>query len=61
MNKVYIVQVQGWGDDEDAMYNVGAFSTRAKADKHVKQLVKQALADGLDDVVTDVEVITVDA
>jgi hypothetical protein len=61
MKKVYIVQVQGWGDDEDAMENMGAFSTRAKADAHIKQLLKQALADGLDDVVTDVEVMTVDA
>ena len=61
MKKVYIVQVQGWGDDEDAMENMGAFSTRAKADAHIKQLVKQAHADGLDDVVTDVEVMTLDA
>ena len=61
MQKVYIVQVQGWGDDENAMYNVGAFSTRAKADAHIKQLLAEAHTDGLDDVVTDVEVITVDA
>ena len=61
MQKVYIVQVQGWGDDEDAMYNVGAFSTRAKADAHIVELVAQAEADGLEDVVTDIEVITVDA
>jgi hypothetical protein len=61
MQKVYIVQVQGWGDDEDAMYNVGAFSTRKKADAHIEALLAQAAEDGLDDVVTDVEVITVDA
>ena len=61
MQKVYIVQVQGWGDDENAMYNVGAFSTRAKADAHIKQLLAEAHTDGLTDVVTDIEVVTVDA
>ena len=61
MQKVYIVQVQGWGDDEDAFYITGAYSTRAKADAAVAQLTADALADGLEDVVTDVEVVTVDA
>jgi hypothetical protein len=61
MQKVYIVKVQGWGDDEDAFYNTGAYSTRKLADKAIKKLLKQALADGLDDVVTDVEVISIDA
>jgi len=61
MKTVYIVQVQGWGDDEDAMYNVGAFSTRAKADAHIKQLIADAETDGLTDVVTAIEPVTVDA
>jgi hypothetical protein len=61
MKKVYIVRVQGWGDDEDAFEITGAYSTRAKADAAVAQLIADALADGLDDVVTDVEVVTVDA
>ena len=61
MSKVYIVKVRGWGDDEDAMENIAAFSTLKLAEKHVKQLVKQAEADGLTDVDTDVEVMTLDA
>lgn len=63
MKKVYIVQVEGWGDREDAMYNMGAFSTRKLADAHLETLLQQWEADGgdRDDVVTDVEVITVDA
>ena len=61
MQKIYIVQVQGWGDDEDAFYTVGAYSTRAKADAAVAKLTADALADSIDDVVTDIEVITVDA
>jgi len=60
MQKIYIVQVQGWGDDEAAFYNTGAYSTKAKADEALAQLVAQAQADELD-VVTNMEVITVDA
>jgi hydroxylamine reductase (hybrid-cluster protein) len=61
MSKVYIVKVQGWGDDEDAFYNISGHSTRKLADKALKELLKQAKADGLDDVVTDVEVLSIDA
>lgn len=61
MQKVYIVQVQGWGDDEDAMYNVAAFSTRARADAHMAELIQQSRDDDMGDIVTDIEVITVDA
>ena len=61
MKKVYIVQVQGWGDDEDAFEITGAYSTRELAEAAVTQLVADALADGLDDVVTEIEVVTVDA
>jgi hypothetical protein len=61
MQKVYIVQVQGWGDDEDAFEITGAYSTRELAESAVRQLVADAEADGLDDVVTEIEVVTVDA
>lgn len=61
MQKVYIVQVQGWGDDEDAMYNVSAHSTREKAEDAMHVLIADAHDDGLTDVVTEIEVITVDA
>jgi hypothetical protein len=60
-NKVYIVQVQGWGDDEDAFYITGAYSTRELAEAAVTQLTADAEADGLTDVVTDIEVVTIDA
>jgi hypothetical protein len=59
--QVYIVQVQGWGDDEDAMENVGAYSTRKLAEQALADLLVQAEADGLTDVVTEIEVLTVDA
>jgi len=60
MNKVYIVKVRGWGDDEDAMENIAAFSTRQLAEAHIEQLTADAQADELE-VDTDIEVMTIDA
>ena len=61
MSKVYVLQVQGWGDSEDAFYNTGVFSTRAKAAAAEKQLLKEAAADGLPDAVTQIEALELDA
>ena len=46
MSKVYIVQVQGWGDSEDEFYNVGAYSTRARAEAALEELLDQWEDDG---------------
>lgn len=63
MSKVYIVQVLGWGDSEDEFYNMGAYSTRAKAEAALEELLVQWEEDGMDrdDVVHEIEVVTVDA
>ena len=63
MTKTYIVQIEGWGDSEDEFYNMGAYSTRAKAEAALEELLVQWEADGgdRDDVVYEVEVMTVDA
>ena len=63
MQKVYMVQIQGWGDSEDEFYNVGAYSTRARAEAALEDLLVQWEADGgeRDEVVHEIEVITVDA
>ena len=61
MSKVYVLQVQGWGDSEDAFYNTGVFSTRAKALSAEKQLLKEAAEDGLPDAVTQIETLELDA
>ena len=63
MSKVYIVQVQGWGDREDEFYNMGTCSTQAKAEALVEELLQDWEADGQDraDVVYEIEEITVDA
>jgi hypothetical protein len=60
MKNVYIVKVRGWGDDEDAMENIAAFSTRQLAEANIEQLTADAQADELE-VDTDIEVMTVDA
>lgn len=61
MSKVYIVRVQGWGDDEDEMCNISAHSTRDLANAAQAALLQQAAEDELEGVVTDIEVMTVDA
>ena len=61
MSKVFIVQVKGWGDDEDAMENVSAHSTHALAEEAAIALVQQAEADGLEDTETDIIVMSIDA
>jgi hypothetical protein len=38
MQTVYIVQVRGWGDDEDSFYNVAACSSRELANTYIAQI-----------------------
>ena len=61
MSDVYIVQVQGWGDDEDAMENISVHSTMQLAEAAIKRIVAEAEADGLEDVVTDIQIFKMDA
>lgn len=57
MQTVYILQAQGFGDNEYEFYNIGAFSTRAKLDAALTEL-----QDEYDmEVVTNVEELQVDA
>jgi hypothetical protein len=58
MQKVYIVQVRGWGDDEDAMYNISAFSSRELADAYIAEIRADYEGEQVD---ADVDVMTVDA
>ena len=46
MQTVFIVQAQGFGDDEDAFYNIAAFSTQKLADAHIAELEEQDEAEG---------------
>ena len=38
MQTVYLVQVQGWGDDEYSFYNVAACSSRELANTYIAQI-----------------------
>ena len=58
MQTVYIVQVRGWGDDEDAYYNIAAFSTRELADAHIVQIQADYEGSEVDAVVDE---LTIDA
>jgi hypothetical protein len=46
MQTVFIVQGQGFGDDENAFYNIAAFSTQKLADAHIAELEEQDEAEG---------------
>jgi hypothetical protein len=58
MQTVYIVQVRGWGDDEDAMYNISACSSRELADAYIAEIRADYEGEQVD---ADVDVMTVDA
>ena len=55
--KVYIAQVLGLGDREDAFYNIGAYSTRKLAEKALKDM-EEEIDDG--ELETEIEVYTID-
>jgi hypothetical protein len=62
MKKVYIVEVEGWGESEDEFYNMGTYSTLAKAEAKVEKLLKQWEEDGndRDDVVWQIDEMELD-
>ena len=60
MQTVFIVQAQGFGDDEDAFYNIAAFSTQKLADAHIAELEEQDEAEG-NSFVYEVDAVTLQA
>ncbi len=60
MKTVFVVQGQGFGDDEDAFYNIAAFSTQALADAHVAELQEQDAEDD-NEFVYEVDTVTLQA
>jgi len=61
MQKVYVLQVQGWGDDEDAFYNIGVYDSTDSLENAKQNCVREAYDDGLTDVVLNVEEFEVNA
>ena len=57
---VYILQAQGWGDLEDAFYNVGVYSTRERAESAERNLISEAHEDGMAEAVTNIEMLEMD-
>jgi hypothetical protein len=55
MKKMFVLQVQGWGDDEDAFENVGVYDSRIGVETAQRNLISEALDDGMEDVVTNIE------
>jgi hypothetical protein len=60
MKTVFVVQAQGFGDDEDAFENIAAFSKRKLADHYVTDLQEQDAAED-NEFVYRVEEITLQA
>ena len=60
MKTVFVVQAQGFGDDEDAFENIAAFSTRVLADEYVADLQEQDVQDD-NEFVYNVDEITLQA
>ena len=61
MNKVYVLQAQGWGDNENEFYNVGVYDSTDSLENAKQNLVREAYDDGLTDVVLNVEEFEVNA
>jgi hypothetical protein len=55
MKKMFVLQVQGWGDDEYAFENVGVYDSRIGVETAQRNLISEALDDGMEDVVTNIE------
>ena len=60
MTTVYILQAQGFGDDEDAFENIGAFSSMEKLEAALVVMESEWAEDELE-VVTNVEEMMLDA
>jgi hypothetical protein len=61
MQKVYVLQAQGFGDDEDAFYNIGVYDSVNGLENAKQNFVREAYDDGLTDVVLNVEEFEVNA
>jgi hypothetical protein len=61
MKNVYVLQVQGWGDDEDAFEVTGVYDSKDAVETAQRNLISEADADGLEDVVTQINVFELNA
>ena len=61
MQKVYVLQAQGLGDNEYEFYNVGVYSSIANLEAAKQNFINEWDAGGLEDVELNVEQYEVDA
>jgi len=61
MQKVYVLQAQGFGDNENEFYNMGVYDSVDSLENAKQNLVREAYDDGLTDVVLNVEEFEVNA
>jgi hypothetical protein len=48
MKKMFVLQAQGWGEREDEFYNMGVYDSKVGAETAQRNLISEALDDGLD-------------
>jgi hypothetical protein len=61
MQKVYVLQAQGFGDNEYEFYNIGVYNSIDNLENAKQNCVREAYDDGLIDVVLNVEEFEVNA
>jgi hypothetical protein len=60
MQKVYVLQVQGWGDNENEFYVTGVYDSKDAVETAQRNLISEADADELE-TVTQIEVFELNA
>ena len=61
MQKVYVLQAQGFGDNEYEFYNVGVYDSTSNLERAKQNFTQEWAAGGLTDVVLNVEEYEVNA
>jgi hypothetical protein len=61
MKQVYMLQVQGWGDDEYEFVNIGAYSSKVNAEMAQRNAISEWAEDTGGELVTKIEVWELDA
>ena len=61
MKKVFVLQVQGWGDDEDEFVNVGVYSSKVGAETAQRNAISEWAEDTGGELITQIETFELDA
>jgi hypothetical protein len=61
MQKVYVLQAQGFGDNENEFYNIGVYDSVDSLENAKQNLVREAYDDCFTDIVLNVEEFEINA